>query len=151
MSASGEKEIVDLRPDEDFPVFNQGNLGSCTANALAAAFHFTVHKMTVEDHADFRDFTPSRLFIYYNERYVEGFVRWDIGGMLRDGIKTMARVGVCPEKVWTYENIGEKFKQEFHDNRLEVLPCSPPCTFEEKEPERFPRLLGLSSGCICYR
>ena len=26
-------------------------------------------------------------FIYYNERYVEGFVRWDIGGMLRDGIK----------------------------------------------------------------
>eukprot|EP00439_Symbiodinium_sp_Y106_P033996 s211_g4.t1 len=51
-------------------------------------------------------------FIYYNERYVEGFVRWDIGGMLRDGIKTMARVGVCPEKVWTYENIGEKFKQE---------------------------------------
>ncbi|CAE7293381.1 unnamed protein product [Symbiodinium microadriaticum] len=112
MSASGEKEVVDLRPDEDFPVFNQGNLGSCTANALAAAFHFTVHKMTVEDHADFRDFTPSRLFIYYNERYVEGFVRWDIGGMLRDGIKTMARVGVCPEKVWTYENIGEKFKQE---------------------------------------
>ncbi|CAE7629520.1 unnamed protein product [Symbiodinium sp. CCMP2456] len=68
--------------------------------------------MTVEDHADFRDFTPSRLFIYYNERYVEGFVRWDIGGMLRDGIKTMARVGVCPEKVWTYENISEKFKQE---------------------------------------
>jgi len=112
MSASGEKEVVDLRPDEDFPVFNQGNLGSCTANALAAAFHFAVHKMTVEDHADFRDFTPSRLFIYYNERYVEGFVRWDIGGMLRDGIKTMARVGVCPEKVWTYENIGEKFKQE---------------------------------------
>ncbi|CAE7368294.1 unnamed protein product [Symbiodinium natans] len=106
------KLVVDLRPTEDFPIFNQGNLGSCTANALAAAFHFTVHKMTMEDHADFRDFTPSRLFIYYNERYVEGFVRWDLGGMLRDGIKTMAKVGVCPEKVWSYDDTGDKFKQE---------------------------------------
>jgi len=44
-------------------------LGSCTANALAASFHFTLHKENVENHADLKDFTPSRLFIYYNERH----------------------------------------------------------------------------------
>ena len=35
-----------------FPIFNQGHLGSCTANALAAAFHFTLHKMEVENHKE---------------------------------------------------------------------------------------------------
>ncbi|CAE7538850.1 unnamed protein product, partial [Symbiodinium pilosum] len=65
--SEGEKEIIDLRPQNGgFPIFDQGHLGSCTANALAAAFHFTLHKMTVENHKDFADFTPSRLFIYYN-------------------------------------------------------------------------------------
>ena len=36
-----------------FPIFDQGHLGSCTANALAAAFHFTLHKMEVENNKDF--------------------------------------------------------------------------------------------------
>ena len=35
-----------------FPIFDQGHLGSCTANALAAAFHFTLHKMEVENHKE---------------------------------------------------------------------------------------------------
>ena len=66
---------------------------------MAAAFHFTLHKMQVENHKDFADFTPSRLFIYYNERLVEGSVNQDAGAMIRDGIKTMSKVGVCPESV----------------------------------------------------
>eukprot|EP00913_Durusdinium_trenchii_P007235 g6800.t1 len=45
----------------------------------------------VESHADLKDFTPSRLFIYYNERYVEGSVDQDAGAMLRDGVKVMAK------------------------------------------------------------
>lgn len=73
--SEGSKEVVDLRPQNGgFPIFNQGHLGSCTANALAAAYHFTLHKQNVENHADFKDFTPSRLFIYYNERC------WEVGG-----------------------------------------------------------------------
>lgn len=61
--------LVDLRPlNGGFAIFNQGHLGSCTANALAAAYHFTLHKQNVENDAQFKDFTPSRLFIYYNER-----------------------------------------------------------------------------------
>ena len=44
--AEGAKELIDLRPmNGGFPIFDQGHLGSCTANALAAGFHFTLHKM----------------------------------------------------------------------------------------------------------
>jgi len=106
------KEIIDLRPDECFPIFDQGHLGSCTANALAAAFHFTLHKMTVEEIEDFRDFTPSRLFIYYNERLLEGSEDRDSGAYIRDGIKVMNKIGVCPEKSWKYDDQNDFFAQE---------------------------------------
>ncbi|CAE6909288.1 unnamed protein product [Symbiodinium natans] len=117
----GAKELIDLRPmNGGFPIFDQGHLGSCTANALAAAFHFTLHKMTVENHKDFADFTPSRLFIYYNERLVEGSVNQDAGAMLRDGIKVMAKVGVCPESVWKYDDKHDFFKQQPDDKSYEL-------------------------------
>eukprot|EP00438_Fugacium_kawagutii_P014357 Skav227969 [mRNA] locus=scaffold5474:32072:32980:+ [translate_table: standard] len=109
----GDKEHVDLRPQNGgFPIFNQGHLGSCTANALAAAFHFTLHKMTVEGHPEFKDFTPSRLYIYYNERYVEGSVDRDAGAMIRDGIKVMEKLGVCPESMWKYDDGPTFFKTQ---------------------------------------
>src|SRR2546430_246987 len=46
-------------------VYNQGDIGSCTANAIAAAIEFDRKKQKL------RDFIPSRLFIYYNERSIE--------------------------------------------------------------------------------
>src|SRR2546430_11530119 len=49
-----------------------------------------------------RDFVPSRLFIYYNERKIEGTVPSDSGAMIRDGIKSVASDGVCPEPEWPY-------------------------------------------------
>ena len=54
-----------------------------------------------------RSFTPSRLFIYYNERALEGTVSTDSGAMLRDGIKCVARQGVCAEPMWPY--VEQKF------------------------------------------
>ncbi|CAE7945913.1 unnamed protein product, partial [Symbiodinium sp. KB8] len=119
--AEGQKELVDLRPQNGgFPIFDQGHLGSCTANALAAAFHFTLHKMEVENGKDFADFTPSRLFIYYNERLVEGSVNQDAGAMIRDGIKTMSKVGVCPESVWKYDDGPDFFKQQPDSRSYEI-------------------------------
>ncbi|CAE7660430.1 unnamed protein product, partial [Symbiodinium necroappetens] len=119
--SDGAKEIVDLRPENGgFPIFDQGHLGSCTANALAAAFHFTLHKMEVENDKDFADFTPSRLFIYYNERLVEGSVNQDAGAMIRDGIKTMSKVGVCPESVWKYDDGPDFFKQQPDSRSYEI-------------------------------
>ena len=87
---------VDLRPDMP-PVFDQGQLGSCTANAIGAAFEFQQRKEQLAD------LMPSRLFIYYNERRIEGTVDQDSGAMIRDGIKSVHKLGVCDEKFWDYD------------------------------------------------
>jgi C1A family cysteine protease len=86
---------IDLRPMCS-PVENQGDLGSCTGNALAGAIEFLERK----DHAVFVD--ASRLFIYYNERALEGTIKSDSGAMIRDGIKTLKNQGVCSETLWPY-------------------------------------------------
>jgi C1A family cysteine protease len=79
------------------PVYDQGQLGSCTANAIGAAFEYEQLKQKQ------KDFMPSRLFIYYNERAIEGTVDSDSGAMIRDGIKSVAKLGVCPEDTWPYD------------------------------------------------
>lgn len=86
---------VDLRPLCS-AVEDQCQLGSCTANALAGALEYLERK----DGVVFEDF--SRLFIYYNERAIEHTIKSDSGAMIRDGIKTLAKQGVCSEKSWPY-------------------------------------------------
>jgi C1A family cysteine protease len=88
---------VDLRPQCP-PIVDQGQLGSCTANAIGGAFQFGAMKQGLAD-----AFAPSRLFIYYNERKMEGTVDSDSGAMIRDGIKSVAQQGVCPETMWPYD------------------------------------------------
>jgi C1A family cysteine protease len=87
---------LDLRPQCP-PVYNQGSLGSCTANAIGAAVEFDHLKQELPD------LLPSRLFIYYNERAMEGTVGFDSGAQIRDGIKSVAKQGVCPERMWPYD------------------------------------------------
>jgi len=78
------------------PVYDQGQLGSCTANALSGAFEYMQKQEGLED------FMPSRLFIYYNERSLENNVLTDSGASLDDGIKTLSTQGVCSETIWPY-------------------------------------------------
>ena len=87
---------VDLRPQCP-AVLDQGDLGSCTANAIANAHLFEQLKEQA-----LKPFSPSRLFIYYNERAMEGTVNIDSGAMIRDGIKSIAKQGVCSEPMWPY-------------------------------------------------
>jgi C1A family cysteine protease len=87
---------VDLR-SEFSPVYDQGQLGSCTANAIAGAIEFDQRKQGT------KEFTPSRLFIYYNERAIEGTVRQDAGAQIRDGVKSVATLGAPPETDWAYD------------------------------------------------
>lgn len=77
-------------------VYDQGRIGSCTANALGAAFQFEQIKQGIDD------FIPSRLFVYYNTRTLESTVSSDAGATLRNTMKTMVTAGVCPEKMWKY-------------------------------------------------
>lgn len=83
------------------PAYDQGSLGSCTANAIAAAVQ---HARRVHSKPD--DFIPSRLFIYYQERKMEQTIYTDSGAQIRDGIMSVARVGVCAESKWPYDGIG---------------------------------------------
>jgi C1A family cysteine protease len=88
-------EKVDLR-SKCPAVYDQGEIGSCTANAIAGALEFDLIKEGLEP------FTPSRLFIYYNERAIEGTIGSDSGAELRDGCKSVGATGVCPEIQWPY-------------------------------------------------
>jgi C1A family cysteine protease len=79
------------------PVYDQEQIGSCTANAIGGAFEFETMKQGLPD------FMPSRLFIYYNERAMEGNTGIDSGAQIRDGVKSVATLGVCPETEWPYD------------------------------------------------
>lgn len=74
------------------PVYNQGELGSCTANALAACYQYCEIK-----EKEAAPFMPSRLFIYYNERQKEGDISEDAGAEISDGVDVINKIGVCPE------------------------------------------------------
>jgi len=86
---------TDLRA-ECSPVENQGQLGSCTANALVGNLEF------LERQAGHPPVNLSRLFIYYNERAMEGTINEDAGAMIRDGVKSLVKRGVCSEQLWPY-------------------------------------------------
>ena len=73
------------------PIQDQGNLGSCTAHGIGALVQYK-HR-----------FNPSRLFIYYNERVLEDTVKCDCGATIRNGIKSISKIGVCEEKYWDYK------------------------------------------------
>jgi len=92
---------IDLR--EDCPaVEQQGNLGSCTAQALVGALEFLeLRELPSGSPEKFRDL--SRLFVYYNERAAMGTTTEDSGAMLSTGIKTLKKLGVCREKIWPYK------------------------------------------------
>lgn len=77
--------------------YDQGQLGSCTANAIAGALQFEMGK-----DKDLPNFMPSRLFIYWQERFLEGTVNDDAGAEIRDGIKCVASFGVPSENEWPY-------------------------------------------------
>lgn len=87
---------TDLRPHCP-PVYDQKHLNSCSANAIAAA-------LWMDERSRMRTSpSPSRLFIYYNERAAEGIISINGTVQLRDGYRSVARTGVCSERLWPYD------------------------------------------------
>jgi C1A family cysteine protease len=126
---------VDLRSGCP-PVYDQGDLGSCTANAIAAALQFDFIKQGLAD-----AFPPSRLFIYYNERVIENTVDEDSGAMIRDGIKSVSKEGAAHEELWPYE-IG-KFK-----TKPTARAYSDALKHRSVLYQRVPQLLPQLKGCL---
>lgn len=97
---------VDLRETDaaNMPeIWDQGQLGSCTAHAVGASWFHAASKSGA------KPVDPSRLFIYFQERSLEGDVDQDGGAEIRDGFKVIANIGVPPETDWPYRI--EKFAE----------------------------------------
>jgi C1A family cysteine protease len=89
---------VDLRASGFMPTpYDQGDLGSCTGNAISGAFEYEQRRQGLTD------YMPSRLFIYYGEREIEGTIPQDAGAEIRDGMKVAATLGVPHESIWPYD------------------------------------------------
>jgi C1A family cysteine protease len=86
--------LVDLRPGCS-PIENQGQLGSCTGQAIAGLIEYMDRKAK-------KNLDVSRLFIYYQERLLEGTVNYDSGAYIRDGIKAVNKFGAPLESLWPY-------------------------------------------------
>lgn len=91
------RDEVDPRAEYMTPVYDQGRIGSCTANAVAAA----IDAWRIVD--DMEAMLPSRLAIYWLERHLEGqSPTADDGAFGRDGFKAARRWGVLPEEHLEY-------------------------------------------------
>jgi C1A family cysteine protease len=77
-------------------IYDQGALGSCTANAAGALAEYLLKRWNKPD------FMPCRLAIYYWERVLENTVNEDSGASIADSIQVMVTNGVPHETLWTY-------------------------------------------------
>lgn len=107
---------VDLRPEMP-PIVDQGQLGSCTANAGAGAMGYEAGRQGLSMAA------VSRLFIYFNERMDDGTIDSDAGSTIRECMKAINTYGAPPESVWPYD-IGQFTVQPmaaaYADGKLDV-------------------------------
>jgi len=97
------------------PIYDQGNIGSCVANACCAALRYAYKKYSGKKYDDFQ---PSRLFAYYYGRttpntldlnlnrdsFLSDAVKKDKGTWNRAVLHAFLVRGVCKEELWPYGN-----------------------------------------------
>lgn len=86
------------------PIFDQGAVGSCTANAGIALLMYVYRRQRNPTMVPFvrGESIRSRLFCYYNTRAIEGTTSMDSGASLRSTMKSLSRYGACLETEWSY-------------------------------------------------
>ena len=92
----GLPRTVDLRP-ECTPVEDQGQVGSCTANAAVGALEFQ-RRREGKPNVDL-----SRLFVYYNSRKMTGRDREDCGATIAQCMAALLAFGTPAETSWPYD------------------------------------------------
>lgn len=106
----GMSDSVSLPRQADFSytipmIHSQGNLGSCTAQAITLAM-----ESNLMQRGDYRSL--SSLYVYYNARQLAGTIGKDSGTSLCDGIRAICETGACLEETWPYSDDKQKFKQK---------------------------------------
>lgn len=88
---------IDLSAGFPLSPADQGDLGSCTANATVAATLFDQQKQGLP-------IVPlSRLYLYYFSRLLEGSPNEDSGATISDVFRAYNQYGCCPEDEWPYD------------------------------------------------
>ena len=111
LNSNNNLNSKDLR--DKFPgIYNQCNIGSCNANAIASIYEYIQINKN-----DKYFYTPSRLFIYYNERFLQNTTQFDSGSSISNSIRSLKKYGVCSEMDWQYttENLKIKPNQKCYD------------------------------------
>jgi C1A family cysteine protease len=87
-----------------YPIYDQGDLGSCTSNGVLGAYDYDLlnHLPDASDKIQQTPFNPSRLYLYYKERELENQVSTDSGATVADAITILRTHGVCSEASWPY-------------------------------------------------
>lgn len=83
----------------EIPGYDQLNAGSCVGNGCCSAFRYEVAQLK----GNF-DFEPSRLFVYWNARNIDGSTNEDAGTYIRSAFKAMNKDGLCLEKFHPYDD-----------------------------------------------
>jgi|LauGreSuBDMM15SN_2_FD.fasta_scaffold02973_5 C1A family cysteine protease len=84
---------VTIASTNTIPIFDQGSLGSCVANAFIQCINIMTKKTVM----------GSRLYLYFNGRAVAKYpLELDDGLSVRDGCKSIAKYGLCDENIWPY-------------------------------------------------
>ena len=103
IKAANLPKKVDLRQFMTH-VEDQGEIGSCTANATAGAYEYLVKRNQEID------YDVSRLFLYYNARKINGLEKQDSGAFIEWAMQALEKEGACCEPTWPYENAKKRFK-----------------------------------------
>lgn len=82
------------------PVYDQMTIGSCTANAGVLYRRWLAQKFPQYSS---KDQDLSRLFLYYQERLIDGDVSQDDGSTTRSCCQVICKTGICPEADWPYD------------------------------------------------
>ncbi|KAL8306538.1 hypothetical protein RB597_002974 [Gaeumannomyces tritici] len=101
------------------PVENQGQTSSCAANATAGAYEYLVKRYKGDDGYD-----VSRLFIYYNARYIATPEAIDDDGShIRNNIEGLKQYGAPAESSWPFdkEEINSEPPAEVYEEAAEFV------------------------------
>jgi C1A family cysteine protease len=93
---------IDVFTGLSLPVYDQGRLGSCTANAGVLYRRWLAQKFPQYSSPDCN---LSRLFLYYQERALpwNNTVNEDSGASTRDVMIVILKTGICPEIDFPYD------------------------------------------------
>lgn len=140
-------DSVDLRPKCP-PVYDQGEIGSCTGNLAAFLLEYDMIQQQLPS------FTPSRLFIYYNELAIENALPRDAGAEIRTAIKAVNQFGAPPEVLWPYDvtRFAEKPNDEAFKQALLVEALQYESVDQQLQALKTPLAAGqpVGFGFTCY-